>query len=681
MNHPNIAAIHGLEHVRGVHFLVMELVEGETIAERLASRRMEVSEALRFGVQIADAMQAAHDKGVIHRDLKPANVKITPEGRIKLLDFGLAKALGEEDRPPSDPSNSPTVTMADTQAGVVLGTAPYMSPEQASGEPVDKRADIWGFGVLLYEMLSGRRAFTGKTTAHILVKVLEYEPHWKALPPLPAGVQDLLERCLQKDPKNRLRDIGDIRVLLQSSITKPVSILQPREVRATRRWLWPVLAGVSVLLVLGYVYLRPAPPPSTPDAISFEISQPTSAATSAYVRVSPDGTKIALIAGTTGGTPQIFVRPLQSLDAKALDGTEQVQGTPFWTHDSRHLVFTSGGKLRKIEASGGPAQFLTDEPVILGGFSTTDGQLIYATPNGGITRMSAGGGTASAVGDSSIFRTGYYPSPLPNGKEFLFVVRTARDIKATPGIYIASLDGGEPRKILPDVSRNVYAPSPDPKVGYILFLRGGNNSSTLMAQSVDVQRFAPIGEAVPIAENVPFQGFSASNTGVLVHGTGGSAIPIGVPGMVDGRMNWLDRSGNKLGKFGEPGVYRLPAISPNGKYVALETFKAQDAHIEIFEVARGISNRFTFDGRAFDPVWSAKGDRLAYVATTTKRSIPGTSRTQIAADRKKWCTVRRNLRLCIPGLPMAGFCWETTPTPQRISMRWISSQVRPQSGN
>ncbi len=290
LNHPNIAAIHGLEHVRGVHFLVMELVEGETIAERLASRHMEVSEALRFAVQIADAMQAAHDKGVIHRDLKPANVKITPEGRIKLLDFGLAKALGEEDRAPSDPSISPTITMADTQAGVVLGTAPYMSPEQASAEPVDKRADIWGFGVLLYEMLSGRRAFTGKTTSHILVKVLEHEPDWKALPPLPAGVQDLLERCLQKEPENRLRDIADIRVLLQSSITKPVSIQQSREVRATRRWLWPALAGVSVLLVLGYVYLRPATAPSTPDLISFVIPQPTNAATSAsseFPRMAP----------------------------------------------------------------------------------------------------------------------------------------------------------------------------------------------------------------------------------------------------------------------------------------------------------------------------------------------------------------------------------------------------------
>jgi serine/threonine protein kinase len=207
LNHPNIAAIHGLEHVDGVHFLVLELVDGPTLAEHLASKRLNVSDALRIATQIAEAIEAAHDKGIVHRDLKPANVKLGADGRVKVLDFGLAKAMGEPDLP--DAVNSPTFSDGETRAGVVLGTAGYMSPEQASGRPVDKRTDVWSFGVLLYEMLSGRRAFDGRTVSHTLVHVMEQETDWSALPPLPAGLQDMLERCLQKEPAQRLRDIGD----------------------------------------------------------------------------------------------------------------------------------------------------------------------------------------------------------------------------------------------------------------------------------------------------------------------------------------------------------------------------------------------------------------------------------------------------------------------------------------
>jgi Tol biopolymer transport system component len=298
-----------------------------------------------------------------------------------------------------------------------------------------------------------------------------------------------------------------------------------------------------------------------------------------------------------------------------LEGTDNVIGIPFWTHDSRYIVFTSQGKLRKIEAAGGPAQLLGDEPVVIHGFSTPQGDMIFGTPANGLRKVSAAGGTPVSLGDSPILRAGSFPSPLPNGKDFLFVIPIGRDSSLPTGIFAASVEGGEPRRILPDVSPAVYSPSAASNVGYILFTRGETGGlATLMAQPFDVQDLRVSEEALPVAENVAPQGFSASNTGVLVHGTGGSAIPTGVPGVVQGHMTWLDREGKTVGTLGQSGVYRIPAISPDsdGRYVAVETYGGNDAHLQIFEVARGISTRFTFEGNAFDPLWSPNGDRLVY---------------------------------------------------------------------
>jgi Tol biopolymer transport system component len=377
-----------------------------------------------------------------------------------------------------------------------------------------------------------------------------------------------------------------------------------------------------VLLTLGYFYWRPASAVAPADAIQFEIAQPTDSTITPFVRVSPDGSKVAFIARAAAGPAQLWVRPLQSLSAKAIEGTENPQGIAFWTEDSRFLVFTSQGKLRKIEVSGGPAQYLADVATVVGGFSTRDGQVIYSTPGTGVSKLPAAGGMPTPLGDTPLLRAGYYPSPLPNGKEFLFVVAVSPDPKVEAGIYIASLTSGEARRILPDVSRAIYAASPDPKLGYILFIRGTSNvSATLMAQPVDSQRFMPAGDAVPIAENVPLQGFSASNTGVLVHGTGGDAIPIGVPGMVQGRMNWLDRNGKTVSIFGDSNVYRIPAISPNGKFVAVEAYNAQGAHLEMYDVDRQIATQFTFERTAYDPVWSPNSDRLTYATQSLNSGL------------------------------------------------------------
>src|SRR5215471_2181364 len=307
LNHPNIAAIHGLGHADGIRFLVLELVEGPSLADRLKSGALEVAEALGIAAQIAEALEAAHEKGVVHRDLKPGNVKITPAGKVKVLDFGLAKALGDapDSQAESGGTDASTVTLGETEAGVVMGTAAYMSPEQAEGKPTDKRSDIWSFGVVLYEALSGKRCFEGKTTSHVLVHILEQEPDWQALSAsLPVGVQLLLERCLTKDPAERLRDIGDVRVHLRAlekeakSASKSGRVAavgeaawSPAPAKETRgaKWIWPTASGAFAIaaLALGFLYFRPEPAPAAPP-MRFEIAIPGNARLSGAPAISPD---------------------------------------------------------------------------------------------------------------------------------------------------------------------------------------------------------------------------------------------------------------------------------------------------------------------------------------------------------------------------------------------------------
>ncbi len=366
LNHPNIAAIYGVEHANGIRFLVLELVEGPTLAERLKAGPMEVGDALRIASQISEALEAAHEKGVVHRDLKPANVKITPAGKVKMLDFGLAKALSDPEPAASSPAPEAkgTITLEETKAGVVMGTAAYMSPEQAEGRPTDKRSDVWSFGVVLYEMLSGKRCFDGRTTSHVLVHVLEQEPDWAQLPAaVPTGVRQVLERCLTKDPAQRLRDIGDVRIQLQAAISKPAysPIESAPRPQKSRSLLWPAVAAVAVLavLALGYFYLRKKPA-APADAVRFEIAQPGSANLSSALSVSPDGRKLAFITTSPNAPTRLWVRSLENLESRPLEGTANVTGLPFWSPDSRYVVFQGGAKLMKIEAAGGPPLPLCD---------------------------------------------------------------------------------------------------------------------------------------------------------------------------------------------------------------------------------------------------------------------------------------------------------------------------------
>ena len=522
LNHPNIATIHGLEDSGATHALVMELVEGPTLADRIKSGPIPISETLPIAKQMCDALEYAHEHGIVHRDLKPANVKVTNDDAVKVLDFGLAKAL-EGDASSIDIANSPTVSRMATQAGVLLGTAAYMSPEQAKGKAVDRRADIWAFGCVLYEMLTGKMAFRGESVTDTLSAVIRAEPDWSQLPPAtPIRVRVLLQRCLQKDPKQRLRDIGDARISLDevlAGVQDPTSAApNAHPTKQWRPWLGWGIAGLFILatVLFAFLYLHQKPPAA--QVMRFEIPLPEKTTLGGLgVSVSQDGRKLAFVATGADGQSRLWVRSLETLEMRPLDGTEGADGIAFWSPDSRFIAFGARGKLMKIEASGGPPLTLCDVPPnVLGGAWTSDDKIVFGSPEG-IRQVAASGGVASPITITVASRT---PSLLPDGRHFVY----GRGTTAGGGIYLGSLDTKpeeQPRKsLLADTSAVVYAPSSDPAVGYLLFVRGAATTGaagTLMAQQFDTRRLELTGEAVPVAEQVSNLAFSASTTGVLVY--------------------------------------------------------------------------------------------------------------------------------------------------------------------
>ena len=496
LNHPNIAAIYGLENADGVRFLVLELVEGPTLAERIASGPIPLEEALRIAEQIADALGVAHDKGIVHRDLKPANVKIATDGKVKVLDFGLAAVTQPAASASGDPANSPTITMGTTQAGMILGTAAYMSPEQARGSNnVDKRADIWSFGVVLYEMVAGKRLFHGDTISDALASVLKEQPD---LGRAPLKVRRLLESCLEKDPKRRLRDIADARRLIDDLPAPPISappisappisappisappisappISEPRPKGAV--YAAAILA--LALAAVSFIHFREKPPVT--QMTRFEIPAPanTTFANIPGPVVSPDGRKLAFIATGADRKPMIWVRPLDTEEARPLAGTEDASGNVlFWSPDGRYLAFASGGKLKKIEATGGPAQTLCDAPTPEGGVWTSDNRILFGTV-GPLQLVSASGGTPTPLTTLDHSRNELAhetPAMLPDGHRFLYA-RVSIPLE-NGGVYIGSLDSKpeqqSTKRLLPDTTNAVYVPSPltSDAPGFLLFVRG-----------------------------------------------------------------------------------------------------------------------------------------------------------------------------------------------------------------
>jgi len=604
LNHPNIGAIYGLDDADGMRALVLELVDGETLADRIARGPLRLKDALAVARQIVDALDAAHERGIVHRDLKPSNVALTRDGTVKVLDFGLAMASADESS--ADLTNSPTITVDRTRDGTILGTPAYMSPEQARGQAVDKRTDIWAFGCVLYEMLTGHVAFAGKTIPDTLAGVLEREPNWALLPAttLPS-IHRLLERCLEKDARRRVRDIGDVAFEISDAMASPRKVAEPRS-RAPR-WIWGLASGlVAVGLALGWLIAHLQQPP-VPEDRSVRLTVNPAAGTEfgldTGAAISPDGQMLAFVTGSSGNR-KLWLRPLNSLSARELPGTDAAT-FPFWSPDSRSLAFFAAGKLKRIEVTGGLPTVICDVGLGRGGTWNEEGVVLFNSVNDGpLLRVPATGGTPvpfTTVEKAQGENSHRWPQFLPGGRRFLYFVRTAS--LENDGVYLGSLDRPQEKiRVLGSATNAVYAPHRSNPSGHLLWVKDG----TLMAQSFDLERAQTTGEPVALAEGVGFGeqsrlgSVSASNDGTLLYG--GAAIR-------HFQLTWFDREGKPVGTVGQPDEYTGLRIGPDGTRLAF----TRGENIWQMEFARGIPMRVTFGG-GIDPLWSPDSQRIAYWA-------------------------------------------------------------------
>jgi len=615
LNHPNIGSIYGFEESESALALVLELVEGPTLADRLKSGPLPLDEALHTARQMCDALEYAHERGVVHRDLKPANIKVTPQGTVKILDFGLAKAI-EGDPESRDISNSPTLSRIASTAGVLLGTAAYMSPEQGKGKPVDRRTDIWAFGCVLYEMLTAKRTFPGETVADTLAAVLKNEPDWSALPAqTPVRIRLLLQRCLEKDVKRRLQAIGEARIVLEEALSAARNSA-PMEAKrfATARWRralpW-ALFGLT-LAALGWLasaYIRRSSAILETPIHRYEIAAPDS--TVDMAELSPDGTH--LVFHNSRVPNRLWLERMDSLDAHAIEGTEDSLSVPFWSPDSSFVAFSADGKLKKVDIEGDPPEILCDSgPAVVNGFWISTGQIIFGDPfrGPGLWEVPEGGGVSSPlpIRDHSGELRGA-PVALPDGEHFLYSVYDASAISAD--IYLGSLNRNagdqESKKLLTDVFNVVrYAPSHDRDLGYLLYVRDGT-SRTLVARPFNLRKLALAGQPVRIAEQV--DSFSASLTGILVYSTD---LAVG-----HRQLMLFDRRGKILEAVGDPGDYDGMAFSPDGERVVVARFdfSSNSENLWMIDLARDISTRLTFDSATDGaPVWSPDGSHIAFAS-------------------------------------------------------------------
>ena len=603
LNHPNIAAIYGLEESGGVTALVMELVEGDDLSQRIVRGAMPLDEALPIAKQIAEALEVAHEQGIIHRDLKPANIKVRADGTVKVLDFGLAKAMDPAAAMSPGLSQSPTITTpAMTQAGVILGTAAYMAPEQAKGKSADKRSDIWAFGCVLFEMLTGRRAFDGEEVSDTLAAVLRAEPDQNALPAAtPASVRRLLRRCLEKNPKRRLADIRDARLELDEASSEPLAET-PRAGRRSpwrERIAWSLALVGLVLGIAAAAWLWERETPSVPTA-QFAILPPNDTAfapDAETVAVAPDGRSVVFAAGGSDAPWQLWLRSIDGLNVRPLAGTEGAR-RPFWSGDGRSIGFFADGKLKRVDAGGGPVRPLADVDATftLGGTWNSGGIILFAPSFGRpIMRMSASGGASTSVTNLKQGETVVHNSPffLPDGRHFIYSAATG---PTTHVVYFASLDGGEPVRLVETNSPAQYA-----EPGYLLYVIG----KALMAHPFDAQHGTLVGEPVSVAISVVLGGvvFSASTTRTLMYR----------PTSTTNELVWVDRQGHRTGVAAPVAAYEAIALSPDGKRIAFDRYSSTDQDVWVHDIERQLSSRFTTQGPFNNvPVWAPDGGTIAF---------------------------------------------------------------------
>jgi eukaryotic-like serine/threonine-protein kinase len=613
LNHPNICTLFDVGHQDGMDYLVMEFLEGETLASRLAKGPLPPEQVLKYGIEICEGLEKAHKTGVIHRDLKPGNIMLTKTG-AKLMDFGLAKAVAAGPSPDSSMTMTMSGPSADqplTARGTLVGTFQYMSPEQVEGNEADQRSDIFALGAVLYEMATGKRAFDGRTTTSVMAAILERDP-----PPIsavqsvfPRGLDRVVKTCLEKDPDKRWQSVRDLRINLgwieegEGPVTPSAVQHKPWRERAAWVLACALLSGLTFFAASHY---RASPASET---ARFSVYPPEKAVFSGPPNItvpvpqfalSPDGRDLVFVANSSGGDPVIWLRSIDQVTAHPLPGTERAQ-IPFWSPDSRWIGFFAEGKLKKIPVAGGPVQVLADVADAFGGAWGADDSIIFGKLSSSIFRVSSGGGIVTAITKvDTIMKAHRWPQFLPDGRHFLFHVQSGDGEHR--GIYVGSLDGGIQKFLLHTESSAVYA-SP----GYLLHVDG----DTLLGQAFDAARLEVRGEPFTVAEHVGRStGFSI---GASTSGNGMLAYAAAI--LHRGRLTWFDRAGNALDSVGVEGDYSDFRLSPNGQMLAVSLVdpKAWNPDVWLIDLVRGGPSRFTV-GSALNaaPVWSPDGARIVF---------------------------------------------------------------------
>jgi eukaryotic-like serine/threonine-protein kinase len=629
LNHPNIASIYGFEESATMHALVMELVEGPTLADRIAQCPIPIEDALLITRQITEALEYAHERGIIHRDLKPANIKIKPDGTVKVLDFGLAKALSD-DSITTDISNSPTLTAAATKAGLILGTAAYMAPEQARGKTVDRRADIWSFGVVFFEMLTGKMAFQGETVSDTLAAVIRGEPGWADMPAnVPLAIQQLIRRCLDKEARQRLQSIGEARIVIENvaegRVTSMIGVASeasvedpPRENRRLK-----ILAGgaLAALLVAGGFllanFLHRGAPHDAP-AIRFAIAPPPGTSLSSLAQrtlaISADGLRIAISASSSDG-PRLYLRELNSASSVPVPGSEGATN-PIFSPDGKWLAFFAGGKLKKVSLDGGMPLTIADAVVDPQGVSWGADHNIYYSPSltSGILRVNENGGTPQAAAklQSDKAELGHIaPLILPGEKTLLFTVLSAGNSVDDGSLVAENITSGERTGVIAKgFDAHFFPPN------HLLYVRAG----TLMAVEFDPSKLVASGSPVPVVQDVVMHAgsgsaqYDISRSGTLIYVNGGKQA-------TENSLVLAEHDAKPQPFPVKSNIYESPRFSPDGKMLAL-TVRLPDPDIWVYDLERGALRRVTFAPGVDElPVWSPDGKRIAFASNGRQQAF------------------------------------------------------------